>query len=190
MIPAILQQHPPDVALIQIGGNDISTEYYNDLDAIASQLQELARALRRGGVRRVFLGKLLFRAMNRRYLPTKMAVQVYNYKVRRINTFLDQMAARLQHEGIVVWNHKGHEECAQDWLADDGTHLNARGAAKYWWSWRRALISTHTAWNGLSMRAFSQLLVVNRRPPVLIRFMLCIARSDSLMPAVAAVGFP
>ena len=95
------------------------------------QLCELARVLRRGGVRRVLLGKLLYRARNDRYLPSERHVQTYNSKVWLINQIMDSTAQRLQQEGIVVWNHKGREECANSWLADDGTHLNARGNAKY-----------------------------------------------------------
>lgn len=151
-LPVILAARP-DAVLLQIGGNDVTGETAPDYVHIAAHLTELARALRRGGVRRVFVGKLLFRAWNARFLPSERKVETYNAKVAHINLILDQLARRLHQEGIVVWNHKGREECASAWLASDGTHLNARGAAKYWWSWRRALISTHTLWNGRCARA-------------------------------------
>lgn len=138
-----------DILLIQLGGNDLTGvdglvqgveglvqgKTATPVIKLAQALVDHARALQKqdGGPPRVAIGKLLYRGISNR-LPTARAKNAYNAKVEAVNAELDRLA-RILEPCIRVWSHKGREQCADEMLGPDGL-------GKYWWSWRRALIST------------------------------------------------
>lgn len=140
----------PDIILLQVGGNDLTGEeglwerthegVCVSVTKLADGMVDFARRMRRWGIPRVAIGKLFYRGRGS-HLRSEREVVAYNAKVQAVNAHLDHRALDLD-PGIFVWNHKGREQCAEEILTDDGTHLNERGLHKYWWSWRRALIST------------------------------------------------
>ena len=138
----VTQLHPR-VVVLQIGGNDFSGDRRQDHLDVASGIVRLARRLRAfHSVEAVYVGKLFYRNLHTKYLPTSNHVDRYNSKVDDVNTFLDSVAKTLKSRQISIHNHKGRQQLRHDILQRDGTHLNNLGAKKFYRSIRGALIAS------------------------------------------------
>ena len=128
----------PSAVFLQIGGNDFSGKSIPDHTSIPAKLHKLATCIKQTGVQYVIIGKLFYRGKSK-YLPNSYQIKTYNDKVTAVNKKLDELATDMKAQNILVWNHKGRVQCAQEMLASDGTHLNERGQKKFWRSIRGAL---------------------------------------------------
>ena len=131
----------PQVVFIQIGGNDFTGSSYPDHSSVVHDILQLADLLISAeSVKFVYIGKLFYRGINKKYLPSPKHVSSYNSKVTSINSSLQIQAKDLQQRGIYIRNHKGREQMADDILSTDGTHLNNLGTKKWYRSIRGAFV--------------------------------------------------
>ena len=142
MLHSIVANHP-QVVLLQIGGNDFSGRPDSDHVHVTEGIIELSKQIRTcPGVKVVYISKLFYRKLNKRYLPTQRHVQRYNDKVDIVNSSMDKEVPALRTKNIFIRNHKGRELLKDKILAPDGTHLNELGMRKFYRSIRGALITS------------------------------------------------
>ena len=140
-LPHVLLSRP-QIVVIQIGGNDFDGLVSDSFLDIPFQLLTLARRIRQTStVKAVYIGKLFYRDIHPKYLPTPTHVQRYNNKVDSINELLEASAPTLAKFQIHVRNCKGRVLLRSAILSCDGTHLNQRGLKKFYRSIRGALVA-------------------------------------------------
>ena len=137
-----IETSSPQVVILQLGGNDFSGSTQDDYKDVYNKLIRLAFEIRTlPSVKVVFIGKLFYRQINSRYLPTCDHVSRYNNKVDYINQHLQDSAQWLNIRHIYIRNHKGRVQMKDHILLPDGVHLNRLGMKKFYRSLRGALIA-------------------------------------------------
>ena len=117
----------PEIIVLQIGGNDFSGTSTNDHIDVSCNIIQLAHRLgAHRSVKAVYIGKLFYRDIHRRFLPSQNHVRRYNEKVDQVNDLLQRSAHTLLRRNIFVRNHKGMVLMRDSILLKDGTHLGTK----------------------------------------------------------------
>ncbi|OWF47159.1 hypothetical protein KP79_PYT05356 [Mizuhopecten yessoensis] len=125
----------PKVVLLQIGGNDLDSVNFTEVQGrLARDLRSIAQWLREGySVRQVEVMQLFYRAKTR-----SIAVETYNRSVDAVNSEIKRLYE--ESEDFFYWRHKGLKTAAFDCLNKDGVHLSRAGLRKYKYSVRGAVL--------------------------------------------------
>ena len=134
-----LQRDAPRVVFLQVAGNDIPplTNGFNNVLTLAESTIQLAVQIRsQTQAKSVWIGRLLNRGINARYLPSEDHVLDYNRKVNMVNTYIEGNV--YEHPGVHFYKSRGAHNPI--FLAEDGTHLNELGLKNYYRQVRGALL--------------------------------------------------
>ena len=122
----IVQSFAPDIVVLQLGTNDLSTI---SVVETGSALEDLTRLLYESyGVQLVCVCQTIFR----RDAP------LFNNQVKLLTEYLKVVLEPLPF--VVYWRHRGFWNCKSRFLARDGVHLNSLGHYKFFRSLRGAVL--------------------------------------------------
>ena len=120
----------PQIVILEIGSNDLC-DVAVDPEAIGSQIMTLINRLRyEFGVERVVVCQILYR-QNQPYPQ-------YNSSVTALNSWLKVKLSNVQY--ATLWRHRGLVRPSLDIYGRDGIHLNRRGEALLFRSYRGAIL--------------------------------------------------
>ena len=122
-----------DVAIIQIGGNDLCLEHCEPLE-LASKIDDFGQWLQKECLVKVVYVCELFTRPRPRYVSP----ETYESRRSATNMYLETFLENTSH--VKLWRHRRIFNSPNNLFIGDGTHLNNLGTKKFYESLKRSVI--------------------------------------------------